>query len=99
MASIGYNKGFYGRSKWNELAIQATSTIAATTSGAGTLTQVHVETAVIAATSGFSAEGTQIDKATATIQAVSGFNAQGTQISLKALSTIFVPVLAISAGS
>ena len=82
MASIGYSRGFYGRSKWNNLSIQATSTIAATTSGAGTLTQVHVETAVIAATSGFSAEGTQIDKATATIQAVSGFNAQGRQIDL-----------------
>ena len=67
MASIGYNKGYYSRSKYNDLAFQAEATIQATTDGSATITQIHNETAVIQAASGFTAVGTQIDKALVTI--------------------------------
>ena len=45
MASIGYNKGYYSRSKYNDLAFQAEATITQTSSVTASLTQVHNETA------------------------------------------------------
>ena len=68
MASIGYNKGYYSRSKYNDLALQAEATIQGVSGATATGTQVDVTTAVIQAVSGFTATGTQIDRAVATIR-------------------------------
>jgi len=77
MASIGYNKGYYSRSKYNDLAFQAEATIQVVSGATATGTQVDVTTAVIQAVSGFTATGTQIDRAVANIVAVSDVNAVG----------------------
>ena len=80
MASIGYNQGYYSRSKYNDLAHQAEATIAGVSGVSASGVIIKLGAGTIAGTSGFSSIGTQLDLGTATIQATSGFSSVGTQI-------------------
>ena len=83
MASIGYNQGYYSRSKYNDLAHQAEATIAGVSGGSATSVIVVDGSSTISGTSGFSSIGTQIDLGTATVQAVSAFSSVVTSVAAR----------------
>ena len=77
MATLGYGRGFYGRSKWDELAGQLTSTIPATSDTTATGRELFIGNSTVVVVSNFTAVGTQVDLALVTIAAVSDFDSQG----------------------
>ena len=61
MASIGYNQGYYSRSKYNDLAHQAEATTAAVSNVTATSVRIKPASVTIAAVSNLNVIGTQID--------------------------------------
>ena len=61
MASIGYNQGYYSRSKYNNLSFQGRATLAGVSGGSATSVFVVDGSSTISGTSGFTSKGTQLD--------------------------------------
>ena len=80
MATIGYNEGYYSRSKWNDLAFQGEAEINAVSNMVAVGSVVVGGQSTIPAVSSFSSEGTKIFLGTANIQGTSNFSSEGTQI-------------------
>ena len=77
MASIGYNKGYYSRSKYNDLAFQAEATISATSGATARNTVSGVAT--IQANSNLTGFGRIQFQQSATIQATTKSTSSRTQ--------------------
>ena len=87
MATIGYNQGYYSRSKYNDLAFQAEATIQGV-SGVSATRQIHGGSATIQGVSGFTAVGTQIDQGAVIGPVIYGCHRQQIDLAASTISAI-----------
>ena len=89
MASIGYNKGYYSRSKFNDLAFQAEATVSATSGATARNTVSGVAT--IQANSNLTGFARILFQESATIQANTNFLAVGANTEIASATIQSVP--------
>ena len=80
MATIGYNEGYYSRSKWNDLAFQAEVIVTAVSSAQAQGSLIISGSSVISAVSDASVVGTKIFLGSSLVQANSQFISAGQRL-------------------
>ena len=80
MATIGYNEGYYSRSKWNDLAFQGRAIITAVSSAQAQGSIIVSAASVISAVSDASVVGTKIFLGSSFVQANSQFISAGQRV-------------------
>ena len=95
MATIGYNEGYYSRSKWNDLTFQGRATISAVSSAQAQGAIVVSAASVINAVSDANAIGTKIFLGSSFVQANSQFISAGQRVRT---STVNMAISSINAN-